>query len=460
MLILIGSNHRSTPVAMRERMAFSKDDLPRVLAELMSRDGIDEAMVLSTCNRVEVLVRCSAGGETGSEILRDFLARQHGISREELARYSYRYQGRDAVQHLFRVAAGLDSMILGEAQILGQVKQAYLSAREHKTTGPILDRLLQHCLATSKRVRTETGISRHAVSVAYAAVRLGCKIFGKLQGRSALLLGAGKMSDLVARHLKSNGVERIVVTSRTYTHAVASAELCGGRAVPWDDGIDQLAAADIVVSATGSPRPILVKKDVARAMRARRARPLFLIDIAVPRDVDPAVNELDNVYVYDIDALQGVIDSNIEERRRAARRAQELIATEVEAFERWRQTKDLTPVIVSLRETLLDVGRNEMQRQRTKLGALDERQRQVVEELTRAMIHKILHRPIRHLRGAVERGDTQECTALYEKIFGLDPSPAVPGKPGPRESATKDGGDDGPVEARGPQRVLKGGKEL
>ena len=453
MLILIGSNHRSTPVALRERMAFAQEDLPRALADLLALDGIDEGLILSTCNRVEVLVRASAGAGPGSELVRTFLAGHHGISIQELDQYSYRYTGTDAVQHLFRVASGLDSMILGEAQILGQVKQAYRGAKEHHATGPILEHLLQHCLATSKRVRTETGISRNAVSVASAAARLAQKIFGDLNGRSALLLGAGKMSDLVARHLTSGGVSEIVVTSRTYTNAVATAEEFGGTAVHWQDGLDQLARADIVVSATGAPRPIVAKKDVARAMKTRRARPLFLIDIAVPRDIDPAVNKLDNVYLYDIDALQGVVDSNLEERKLAAQRALELIDAEVDAFDRWRQTKDLTPVIVGLRETLLTMGKREVERHRTKLGSLTDQQTQAVEELARGMIQKVLHRPIRHLRGAVERGDTRQCVELYREIFGIEEEIA------PGDSSGKAAEGVSGQTARGPQRVLKGGKD-
>jgi len=451
MLVLVGSNHRSAPVGVRERMSFPLERLPEAHATLIELDGIAEGLILSTCNRVEVLARAEIPVTDALEITKSFLADRHEVSREEIDRYTYHYSGNGAVDHLFRVASGLDSMILGEPQILGQVKQAYRLAREHRTAGPILDRLLQHCLATAKKVRTETGISRHAVSVAFAAVELARRIFGKLDGRRALLLGAGKMSDLVARHLVANGVANLTVASRTYNSAVAAASRVGGRAVNWDDGLDRLGTFDIVLSATGAANKILTKRDVARAQRARRGGPLFLIDIAVPRDIDPRANDLDNVYLYDIDGLQGVVDHNLEERQAAAERAGEMIADEVIAFDRWRQAQKMTPVIVSLRESLMEVGRHEIERFRNKLGPLDAGQEQAVEQLTRAIVQKILHRPIRHLRGSIDRGDTMECAALYRQIFGIDPAPSR------QRAREEDRSDEQP--GSGPQRVLRGGRK-
>ena len=330
---------------------------------------------------------------------------------------------------------------LGEPQILGQVKQAFHASKELGTVGPVLDRLLQHCLAAAKRVRRETGISRHAVSVAFAAVELSRKIFGDLRDRRALLVGAGKMGDLVGRHLGANGVTRLFVTSRNQTKAVVHAELLGAKAVHWDERLTMLREVDIVVSCTGAPHVVLTKRDVARALRGRRLGPLFVIDIAVPRDVEPAVNELDNVYLYDIDALQGVIEDNLEERRLAAERAKRLVAEEAAAFRRWIETQEVTPLIVSLRTSLLSVGTHEIERLRGRLGELDERQRGAVEELTRGIIQKILHRPIRRLRDAVERGDVLECSTLYREIFDLDAA---------------DGAEPGATD--GPRRVLDGGK--
>ncbi len=463
MLILLGSNHRSAPVAVRERMSFPLQQLPEAHRELLRLQGITEGLILSTCNRVEILARAENGAKTGSASLKRFLAEQHSMTLEEIERYTYRLLGDDAIKHLFSVASGLDSMIMGEPQILGQVKQAYHLAKEYKTLGPVLDRLMQHCLSTAKKVRTETGISRNAVSVAFAAVELARKIFGNLAGRSTLLLGAGKMGDLVGRHMVSNGVNQLLVCSRTYSHAVINAERLGGKAVHWEEGLAQLRGVDIVVSCTGAPRVILTKKDVAKSLRGRKKGPLFLIDIAVPRDIDPRTNDLDNVYLYDIDGLQGVVESNLEDRRLSAQRAKRMIAQDVALFDRWLQTQEVTPAIVSLRETLLGVGQHELSRFRAKLGQLDERQQHTVEELTRAIIQKILHRPIRRLRASVERGDMLETMALYHEIFGLEESDQETDRETHREApersparSTEKSKERAEEEA---ERILDGGKK-
>jgi len=457
MLFLVGSNHRSAPVGIRERMAFPSDGLPDALARLRAKEEILEAMILSTCNRVEVLVRTNRGSRSGLAAVREFLCAEHGLKPAELDRYCYQLEELEVVRHLFRVASGVDSMIVGEPQILGQVKQAYRFAKANHTTGPVLERLMQHCLATAKRIRTETGISRHAVSVAYAAVELASKIFGKLKNRKVLLLGAGKMSDLLARHLVSHEVAPLIVTSRTYNRAVASAERYGGRAVHWDDGLAHLSKVDIVVSCTGAARPILTKKDVARALRARRSGALFLIDIAVPRDIETDVNNLDNVYLYDIDALEGVVEHNLDERRQAARDAHRAIENEVAQFSRWRQGQEVVPIIVSLRKALLAIGDRELERMRRKLGELDERQQQAVEELARGVIHKVLHRPIIHLRRSAERGDMLTNIVLYQEIFGLQESDAT--SDGTRAADSPSEEPDEPDEPTGPQRALRGGKD-
>jgi glutamyl-tRNA reductase len=444
MLILVGSNHRSAPIEVRERMSFPLERIPEALTRLRALDEVAEVLILSTCNRVEVVAWVGADGAAGIDAVKRFLAEAHRLSLPEIDRYAYQLVGSDAARHLFGVACGLDSMIVGEPQILGQVKQAYRAAAAHGTVGPMLDRLLQHCLQTAKRVRTETGIARHAVSVAFAAVALGRQIFGDLTGREALVLGAGKMGDLVARHLVSHGVRGVVFTSRTYTNAVLHAERVGGRAVPWEEGVARVGEVDVVISCTGAAHHVLSKADVVRATRGRKRGPLLLIDIAVPRDVDPRVNEIDNVYLYDIDGLQNLVASNLEERRNAAAEAQRLVVREVQAFERWRMSQEITPVIVALREGLLALGQHEIERYRARLASLDAKHLQVVEELTRAVIHKILHRPLRHLHGAVERGDVAECAALYRQIFALSDPP-------------KDTSADS--TSPGPSRVIRGGRD-
>jgi len=450
MLILVGSNHRSAPIEVRERMSFPIERLPEALTRLRAIDGVAEGMILSTCNRVEVLAWVVIEPASGIDSIQRFLAEVHRLSLPEIDRYTYQLVGTDAARHLFAVACGLDSMILGEPQILGQVKQAYRAAAEQGTLGPTLDRLLQTCLQTAKRVRTETGIARHAVSVAFAAVELGRQIFGELAGREALVLGAGKMGDLVARHLAAHGVRSVAFASRTYTNAVLHAERVGGRAVPWEEGVAKVGQVDVVVSCTGAAHQVLSKADVVRAMRGRKRGPLLLIDIAVPRDIDPRVNEIDDVYLYDIDGLQNLVASNLEERRNAAEEAKRLVVREVQAFERWRLSQEITPVIVALREGLLALGQHEIERFRGRFGEIDAKQLQVVEELTRAVIQKILHRPLRHLHGAVERGDVAECTALYRQIFALS------------ETAASDRASGAPPDEAappGPNRVIRGGRD-
>jgi glutamyl-tRNA reductase len=448
MLILVGSNHRSAPIEVRERMSFPLERLPEALSRLAALEEIGEVLILSTCNRVEVVAWVAGDAAAGVEAVKRFLAEAHRLSLPEIDRYTYQLAGSDAARHLFAVACGLDSMILGEPQILGQVKQAYRAAVDQGTVGAMLDRLLQHCLQAAKRVRTETGIARHAVSVAFAAVELGRQIFGDLAGREALVLGAGKMGHLVARHLASHGVRSVSFASRTYTNAVLHAERVGGRAVPWEEGVARVGEVDVVVSCTGAAQHVLSKADVLRATRGRKRGPLLVIDIAVPRDVDPRVNEIDNVYLYDIDGLQNLVASNVEERRTAAEEAKRLVVREVQQFERWRMSQEITPVIVALREGLLALGQHELERYRGRLAGLDAKQVQAVEELTRAVIHKILHPPLRHLHGAVERGDVAECSALYRQIFALTEPPS-------KDTAETPGAANG----SGPSHAIRGGRD-
>ncbi len=450
MLILVGCNHRSAPLAFREQLAFGPEEIARAIGRLRAKDGVDEALILSTCNRVEVLARGDGTPAQGVREIKGFLCEERGLSAEELERHSYHFTDLDAVRHLFRVAAGLDSMILGEPQILGQIKQAYLAAKDCDSTGTVLERLMQQCLRAAKRIRTETGISRHAVSVAYTAVDLARQIFGDLRGRRVLLMGAGKMSQLVVRYFSKNGVRDVAVTSRTFNHAEVLAERCAGQAVHWQEGLARLSEVDIVVSCTTSPQTILSREQVAQARRRRRGAPLFIIDIAVPRDVDPEVNQLDGVYLYDIDGLQSVVDSNLKARERAAERATHMIEREIETFDRWRQSLEITPTIVALRERLLHMARSEVDRFTSRLGPLSSDQRKAVEELTRGLVQKILHRPVRHLRASAARGDVDASTSLYKQIFGLE-------EQGGRSEADVEQ-PDRPAD-RGPQRVIDGGKE-
>jgi glutamyl-tRNA reductase len=449
MLTLLGVNHRSAPLAFRERIGFSEQEIPGVLRELVEGPHFEEAMIFSTCNRVEFLARSRDGGSC-SRPIREFLAARRDVSIEEIDRYTYVHDGLDAVRHVFRVASGLDSLVLGEPQILGQVKRAFALARESGSTGAVLEHLMQQGLAAAKRVRTETGISRHAVSVAYAAVTLARKIFGDLEGRKALLLGAGKMSELAARHLVGHGVSPLVVANRTYSRADDLAREFGGFAVPWDQAFDQLEKVDIVVTGTAAPEPVVRKERVQRAMKARRNRPLFFVDIAVPRDVETAVGELDNVYVYDVDDLQGVVDTSLEERRRSAEHAAQLLEAEVKSFDLWRQSRMINPTIAALNDRLHRIGRDEFARLRRKMGPLTPEQEGAIEELTHAIAQKVLHPAVRHLKESLRRGEAAERAGLYERIFALEIHEGAEAAEAARPSESA---------SEGPQRVIRGGKE-
>ncbi|HEX4823225.1 MAG TPA: glutamyl-tRNA reductase [Candidatus Polarisedimenticolaceae bacterium] len=441
MLTLVGMNHRSAPLSLREQACFPEDGIPAALARLRDEGGAAEALIVATCNRVEILTR-TVDGRPAPEAIRAFLARERGIAPETVEQHVYVHEGLQAAHHVFAVACGLDSMVLGEPQILGQVKRAYALAREAHAVGPVLDRLMQHALAAAKRVRTATGISRHAVSVAYAASTLARTIFDDLEGCSVLLMGAGKMSELAARHLESQGVRDLTVTNRTYARALDLATSLGGRAVPWDERQVQLSRVDIVVTGTAATQPVVLRSHVKEALRSRKGRPLFIVDIAVPRDVEPSAGDLDGVYLYDVDDLQDVVDAGLNERRRAAEEARRMLDAEVVAFDRWRQAVDLSPTIAALRQQLHQLGHDEIERFHRRLGSLSPEQHAVVEELARSLIQKVLHTPIMALKSAAERGEAAARTALYREIFGLD---------------LAEGGNGD--EASGPTHAISGGKD-
>jgi glutamyl-tRNA reductase len=419
MIVLVGLNHDTAPVEIRERLAYREVEVPDALERLAEHDPIEECLILSTCNRVEVLVR-GQDNQGAADSVKRFLAGERRVALEQLNGHLYVRHDEEAVRHLFEVACGLDSMILGEPQILGQIKQAYAVARKVGSTGPVLDHLLQQGFSAAKQVRTDTGIARNAVSVAFAAVELARKIFGELTGRSVLVIGAGKMADLATKHLVANGIEKIFVTSRNISRAAGFARKFGGESVEWEQAWKHLEQVDVVVAGTAAPGTVLHRRDVQKMVRARRSRPLFIIDIAVPRDVEPAINDLPNVYLYDIDDLQGIIDDNLQDRRRAAIEARRMVDVHVRSFQHWQRSLGVAPTIVALRENLLDVGRQEIERFHRKLGRMSPEQAQAVEELTRAVIQKILHPPIRQLKKLADRGDADRYAALYREIFGIE----------------------------------------
>jgi glutamyl-tRNA reductase len=417
-LALIGINHRTAPVEVRERMHIPESRLTQAVSDLVHREGIREGLILSTCNRVEVMT--SAEDSVDAEpIIQQFLAEHHRFELGPYQRFFYHYQQQEVVRHLFRVASSLDSMILGEPQILGQLKRAYALAHEAGGLNGSLKEIAGQALAVGRRVRRETALGSAAVSVSYAAVELAKKIFGSLEGRTIFVIGAGKMGELAAKHLLSSGASAIYVTNRTYERAVQLAAAFCGTAIAFEQLFEHLPKADIVISSTGAAGYVVNKEDVARILSARRNRPVFFVDIAVPRDIDPLVNELDNAFVYDIDDLGQVVEANKKQREREAVWAEEIVQEEVQRTMRRLASRDLVPTIVALEDRLNAIREREVERYNTRLGDLTPEQRQAVDALTRGIMNKILHGPITELKNGAGQPEQAALVRLVRKIFGL-----------------------------------------
>src|ERR1039457_2349042 len=395
-LALIGVNHKTAPIELRERIAISREDLPETTRALADMPGVTECMIVSTCNRVELL----AAVESPDADLTGFLHRHFGLDSDLLAPHIYREIDQDAVRHLFRVAASLDSMVVGEPQILGQVKEAFVVARASGTVAGQLEHLLQSAFAAAKKVRTETEIGSNSVSIASVAVDLARKIFGSLQGRTVFLVGAGKMSALAARHLLQQGAGAILVSNRTQERARLMAETFRGRVIPFEQLYEVASEADIVITSTGAPHPIFRREHGQAFLHRRRNRPMFFIDIAVPRDVDPAMNNVEGIFVYDIDDLQAVAAAHMVERSREATDAEALIAAEVERFHQRLLTVNVAPAIVALQRQAEEIRQAELRRVQARLGSLSAEQVAAVEALTRGLMNKFLHPPMQALKQA------------------------------------------------------------
>jgi len=396
-LLLTGLNHRTAPVEVRERLAFEDKALPQALNDLKRCPGLLEGMILSTCNRVEVAVTADEQADVESAV-EGFLADSRHVERAWVTPYLYRFDGPDAIRHLFRVASSLDSMVVGEPQILGQMKSAYALAREHGAVGGFLGQVIDRALSVAKRVRSETDIGESAVSVSYAAVELAREIFGKLQGKKVLVVGAGKMAESAARHLRRAGVSEILVTNRTRERAVAMAEEVGGRVIEYEYFEDAVPEVDIVLASSGAPHFILTPDQMRSAMSKRRNRPMFLIDIAVPRNIDPAVNELESVFLYDIDDLGKVVDDNLKGRIETAKDAEEIVREEVDRMIVRLKTRGMTPAIVGVHEELENWRKGEIERWRPKLGALTPQQEEAINAMMRGYMNKVAHRIISQLK--------------------------------------------------------------
>jgi glutamyl-tRNA reductase len=417
-IVVIGLNHTTAPVAVRERLAFSDATLVQALGHFRPPE-VQELVILSTCNRVEVYMQTRDVDASAASWVA-FMAACHAVPSSQFTPHLYQLSALEAVRHLFRVAASLDSLVLGEPQILGQVKAAYLAAHSAGRTGSTLAQLFERALSVAKMIRTETGISDHAVSVSYAAVELAKKIFESLQQRTVMVLGAGDTAELAARHLSNQGIGMMFIANRTSERAVHLAQTLQAKAIPWEAFPEHLAYTDIVISSTSAPHPIIDPVMVREAMRARRSRPMFFIDIAVPRDVDPMVNALENVFLYDIDDLHNVVQENRRERQREALAAEELIWQEVRQFEQWLAVRDAVPTIVALRQHAEAIRLQELTKALHKFGPLDERQRHVLEALTCGIVNKLLHAPTTSLKRASQEGQMRDAVHMVRHLFNLD----------------------------------------
>jgi glutamyl-tRNA reductase len=419
-LIVLGINHKTAPLDIREKLVISEHLMGESIQILEDKaPEIKEKVILSTCNRMEIYARVT-DIKKGVESLKSFLCGYHEIDRETLDKSTYLLVLEDAVEHLFTVTSSLDSMIVGEPQILGQVKGAYNAAKELEATGTILNRLFEQSFTVAKRVRNETGIAENAVSVSYAAVELAKKIFGDLAGKTTLLIGAGEMIELAAKHLVAHGVETVLVANRTYDRAVELATKFNGEAVSFGLLHEELKRCDIVISSTGAPH-FVVRKDLAEAVIAERHnKPMFFIDIAVPRDIEPSVNEIDNCYVYDIDDLKNVVEANMAERGKEAERAKVIIKKEVSEFFTWLDHLEVAPAIKTLRDSMEDIRQKEVDKTLSRISGLSDKDRESIEKMTSAIINKAIHSPIVNLKKKAETEEGHKYLKALRYLFNLD----------------------------------------
>jgi len=418
-IVTIGMNHETAPVELRERFAFADEAVDDIMNNLRGIKGIKESLLISTCNRFEILLTTEKGDDAKGSVI-EFLSRLSGIPKQELEPTLYVYENHEAIRHIFRVGASLDSMVLGEPQILGQVKDAYRAAVQHKSSSVILNRLMHKTFSLAKKIRTETDIADSPVSISFAAVELAKKIFGDLKGKKALLIGAGEMAELAATYLLSNQIDKILVANRTFAKAVELADQFRGAAISFDEIPQQLQEVDIVISSTGSSEPIILEHQVRETMRPRKNRPLFFIDIAVPRDVEPHVNRIENVFLYDIDDLKGVVDSNIDKRRKEAVKAERIVEEGVIKFIQWLKTLEVVPTIVALQDKCETIRRIELKKTLSSLDGLSDSQKKDVESLTLSITKKILNNPILFLKRKQDRDSQNLYLDVTRKLFDLD----------------------------------------
>ncbi|MCA1594214.1 MAG: glutamyl-tRNA reductase [Acidobacteria bacterium] len=416
-ILLVGLNHKTAPVEVRERLAFTDEACAESLHALVDGEIVREGLIVSTCNRVEILATSAREHDAeANSRLEGFLSRARSVPGEFFRSHFYTHADDAAVRHVFRVASSLDSMVVGEPQVLGQVRHAYSLAVEAGTAGRVLHRLVHHALHVAKRVRTETGIAASAVSISYTAVELGRKIFGSLKGSTVLLVGAGEMAELAAQHLANAGASRVLVTNRTPESAQKLADKFGGEAVDFNSLAKHLAEADIIICSTGAQQYVITKEMAARARETRRNRPAFFIDISVPRNVDPEVGKLDNLFVFDVDDLESVVASNIREREREAERAELIVESEVMQFQLALRNLDIGPTVGALKVKLQRIAREEFERQRHRLGDITPEQERAIEAMLLSAVNKISHPLIHRLRRSYDTGEDENMKAWRDSF--------------------------------------------
>ncbi|WP_308634782.1 glutamyl-tRNA reductase [Paenibacillus silvisoli] len=418
-IMVVGLNYRTAPVEVRERFTFAERDLPDALKQLKQTKSIMECVIVATCNRTELYAVVDRPTLCGHYI-RSFMEKWFNTPRQQFTSDLYMYEDEKAIDHLFRVTCGLDSMVIGETQILGQIKNAFLLAQQHKTTGTLFNSIFKQAVTLAKRAHSDTAIGEAAVSVSYAAVELGKRIFGNFGGKTVMIVGAGKMSELTAKHLYSNGVERVFVVNRTYDRAVQLADKFNGTPLSMTEAIARLHEADIVISSTGSDGYVLGREQVAAAMQKRKARPLFMIDIAVPRDLDPAIASVQNVFLYDIDDLEGIVESNMEQRRAEAAKIETLIADELDAYRSWYKTLGVAPLIRALQDKAADIHEETMDSLANKLPDLSERELKVIRKLTKSIVNQMMHDPILRIKEMAGEKRADEAMDMFVKLFALE----------------------------------------
>jgi glutamyl-tRNA reductase len=424
-LWVFGLNHRTAPVELREKLAFPEENVADVLQRALAAAPVDEAVLLSTCNRVE-LIAVSGRDVDIVEPVTQFFARERGVPAATIAAHCYVHRGKQALQHVFRVASSLDSMMVGEPQILGQMKQQFRLAVEGAAASRVLRRCFERSFTVAKRVRSETGVAGKAVSLSSAAVELARRIFDDLGDKTAMLIGAGKMSELAARHFVGNGIKSVIVTNRSFDRAVELARGFGGTPVPFDRYAQYLPLADVVLGSVTTSGYLFGPSQLHDVLRARRRKPMFFIDLGVPRNFDPAINDLDNVYLYNIDDLANVADDHRAEREKEAVQAEEIVREETERFWSWISRRDVTPTIVALRGKLDGIRRNELERALVALRKLEPDERRALEAMTQAIVNKILHPPLAILKqlAVQDASEAAQVAELVHRLFALEPTAA------------------------------------